>query len=195
MRPLPCSLSLIGSLLLGCAPAPPPPSAPATATAEIPAPVAPPPTEPDPGAAPAPEEAATPPEAPAAPLDDEAARARILAGIRRVKDERYEVTREALDLMLDDLDRVTGRGEFKVTPAERAGQVVGLRIFGVSPGQPMAALGFLNGDVVRQVAGKPMTSPDQALEAYASIRKATSVNVEIERKGKTQTVTYQLVEK
>lgn len=202
--------ALLAALLVSsCSPAAPPAaaSAPASppATVEIPAPSA--------AATPAPapaeeEEAATPEAAPAeqeeeasqrtassADEDPEVVRRRILAGIRKAGPNRYEMSAEARDLLVESFSRPAVLGQVRVTPESRGNQLVGLRVFGVRPGEPFAALGFENGDLLKQINSKSMTTPEQALEAYAGIRQVKSVVVEIERKGKPLTLTYPITAK
>jgi general secretion pathway protein C len=53
-------------------------------------------------------------------------------------------------------------------------------------------LGLRNGDVVRRLAGYELVSPDKALEAYASLRGAKSIPVELLRAGKPLTLIYEI---
>jgi S1-C subfamily serine protease len=78
------------------------------------------------------------------------------------------------------------------TPLLREGTRVrptpeGIRIVGVRPGTMAARFGLESGDVVQAVDGKPLTTPDAALELVGRLRTATSVSVQILRKGQTVT--------
>lgn len=59
---------------------------------------------------------------------------------------------------------------------------------------PLAPLGLCSGDIIRAVAGIPLDSPDQALGAYAKVKDARTVEVQIGRRGREATVQYVFAE-
>ncbi len=62
----------------------------------------------------------------------------------------------------------------RLLPVLSMGNVIGIRIFGLSnrftPGAVFTRLGFENGDVVQTVNGMDIVQPDRALEAYSRLR-------------------------
>ena len=135
-----------------------------------PVPVEPPPGVPSPGASPS-----TP----------------TLRGLaRQVRPGLYEVKRAALERVLEDVNSLSRAA--RVVPASRDGVLVGFKIFGIRVASFYSVLGLRNGDVVTAVNGHPMTSPEQALEAYALVRRAKKVVVSLERRGLPMTLTYLL---
>jgi general secretion pathway protein C len=63
----------------------------------------------------------------------------------------------------------------------------GVRVVGVRPGSLAARFGLENGDLIQAVDGKRLTSPDAALELVGRIRTASSMSVEILRRGQVVT--------
>jgi general secretion pathway protein C len=81
------------------------------------------------------------------------------------------------------------RTRLRVVPEFQGGKVVGIRLFGVKGGM-LGALGFENGDSIRAVNGFDVTTPEKALEAYARLRSASRVRVELTRRGRPMTIDY-----
>jgi general secretion pathway protein C len=71
----------------------------------------------------------------------------------------------------------------RVVPEQRAGQIIGLRLFGIRPGTLLNTLGLQNGDRLETINGFSLASPEQALQAYARLRSATRLSVQLDRAG------------
>ena len=115
----------------------------------------------------------------------------ITRGIREVGEHRYEVQRSSFDGLLENQAGLMR--EARIVPASRDGRIHGVRLFGLRSGSVLSALGFENGDTILRVAGLPIDSPDKALEAYAKIRSADVIEVDLERRGSSITMTYRMV--
>jgi len=113
---------------------------------------------------------------------------RLRAGITRVSDTEFVIKRSVFDAAVADT-ALFARGA-RVVPAFAEGRPVGFKLFGIRPDSPYALLGVRNGDTVVSLAGEPVTTPDRALEAYARLRHATEVQVEILRRGQPLTLRY-----
>ena len=48
----------------------------------------------------------------------------------------------------------------------------------------LSIIGLQNGDTLLRINGHDVSSPDKALEAYTTIRGASSITLDIERRGK-----------
>ena len=51
------------------------------------------------------------------------------------------------------------------------------------PGGLFALLGLQNGDTLRSINGFDLSTPDRALDAYTSLRRADHLDVALERRG------------
>jgi general secretion pathway protein C len=71
----------------------------------------------------------------------------------------------------------------RIIPVQRDGHVTGVKLYGVKKGDMMASLGFANGDELQDVNGFDITAPEKALEAYARLRTADTLEAGILRNG------------
>jgi membrane-associated protease RseP (regulator of RpoE activity) len=70
-----------------------------------------------------------------------------------------------------------------IAPRPREHSADGFRIWAVRPGSLPARLGLKNGDTIRAINGIPLRSPDSVQSAYARLRSASYVTVNLERQG------------
>lgn len=106
--------------------------------------------------------------------------------IRKVSANEYQVERSAVDVIVRDATKLM-RG-VAVRPMTEGGRVTGLRVARVTPGSLLGSLGLRNGDVLKSINGFPIVSPDKALAAYARLRTANQIRIELLRGGKPTTV-------
>jgi general secretion pathway protein C len=114
----------------------------------------------------------------------------IAKRIARTSDTEYKVDRAAVDEILSryaDLMRGT-----RVVPEQKEGALVGMRVSKVAPDSLLARLGFKNGDSIKSINGFALTSPDKALQAYARLRTAGDLRVQIVRAGRQVTLEYRV---
>ena len=100
---------------------------------------------------------------------------------------RHEISRALVDEFL--------RGGLKpprsvIVPVTRDGRTIGLQVFGVDRDGPLAAMGLMEGDVVRALNGIPLANPDKALRAYKVLRNANHVTLLLERGGRRFPMDY-----
>lgn len=88
---------------------------------------------------------------------------------------RCTLTRAEVDLVLSDQPGLV-RGA-RVVPAVKDGATIGFKLFGIRPGTLYAALGLQNGDTVQALGGKPVTTMQALLDAYAAARTADRVTI------------------
>jgi general secretion pathway protein C len=123
-----------------------------------------------------------------APADPRGAnRARWSDGVAKVGPHSYEVQRAALEQFL------AGGGARplpRVAPQTRGGEPVGLRLSGIGRDGPFAAIGIVDGDVLLEVNGRSIATPDAALAAYAALRSASHVSLLIDRLGERVRMEY-----
>jgi general secretion pathway protein C len=106
--------------------------------------------------------------------------------IRKVSANEYQVDRSAVDVIVRDATKLM-RG-VAVRPMTEGGRVTGLRVARVTPTSLLGSLGLRNGDVLKSINGFPIVSPDKALAAYARLRTANQIRIELLRGGKPTTV-------
>ena len=108
-------------------------------------------------------------------------------GIKQTGARSYEVRRATLDQFLAG---GVASPMPRVVPQMRDGQPVGLRLLGVGQDGPFAALGLASGDLLLEVNGRSIETPDAAFAAYAALRKAEHVWLLIERAGQRTRLDY-----
>lgn len=114
-----------------------------------------------------------------------------IEGIEHVDEAHVRITRELLDSWLSDPSTLAKSA--RIVPSQKDGVIEGFKIYGVRRGSPAKALGFKNGDMITEVAGRSMTDVTAAMEAFDDVRKAKKVTVTLVRKGASMTVQYEVV--
>jgi general secretion pathway protein C len=72
----------------------------------------------------------------------------------------------------------------------RDGKVIGVRVMGIDAESLPALLGLANGDRLERVNGIDLSSPENALMAYAKLRNTSRLDLDVERRGQKVTITY-----
>jgi general secretion pathway protein C len=149
--------------------------------------------------------AETPPAAPASPPPDEPSpsrRSRRAAGsapalpseisdkIQKVSETEFNVDRSVIDNVLENQAQLMRSA--RIVPEQKDGKTVGIRLFGIRQDTLLGTLGMQNGDRLETINGFEMSNPQKALEAYARLQTATSLTVQLTRRGKPLTITYQI---
>jgi general secretion pathway protein C len=130
--------------------------------------------------------AATTDAPPAAPGDD--LTAAIESGVRKIDDSNYEIDRSLVEKVLAN-PMAIAKGA-RVMPSSKNGEADGFRLYAVRPSSVYAKLGFANGDTIHAINGFELNSMDKAMEVYAKLRDAGSLQVNITRRGKPITLAY-----
>lgn len=129
-----------------------------------------------------------PPVVPTTPLDEIAAQ--IAEGTRKIDDTHYEISRALVDSLL--ANPVAFVKKLRIVPAVKDGKPEGVKLFGVTSVSLPAKLGLSNGDLLQSINGFPLTSPENGLDAYGKLRDASSLELEIQRRGKPLTLSVSI---
>lgn len=119
--------------------------------------------------------------------------AAVTDGIRQVNGTTFLITRDARDAFLED--QSTLMRTVRIVPHVENGAVQGLKLYGIRRASAVGMLGLQNGDLVRTISGYDVSSPERALEAYARLRHAPTLEVQVERRGQPVTLTYRFVDR
>jgi general secretion pathway protein C len=84
--------------------------------------------------------------------------------------------------------------KLRIVPEQDGGKVVGIRLFGIRSDTPFADVGFENGDRLDSINGKSVASPEQALEAYASLQKMKTLELALVRRGLNTKLTIRFLD-
>lgn len=72
------------------------------------------------------------------------------------------------------------------------GKTTGFQIKMIQPGSMIAQLGLQQGDVLREINGLPLNSPEKALQIFGQLRQARQVSIGLERRGQAMSFTYEI---
>ena len=114
----------------------------------------------------------------------------IAKGIVRVSATEFNVDRGVVDKILENQAELMRQA--RIVPEQENGKVVGIRLFGVRPDTLLGALGMENGDRLQTINGFDMTSPEKALEAYARLRTADHLTIQVNRRGSNMNIDYNI---
>ena len=112
------------------------------------------------------------------------------SGVRRIGSNRWSVSREAIESAKGNLSQLMT--QVRVTPNFTEGKPDGFKLLSIKRGSIFDRLGLRNGDVVRGINDVPLDSPEKALEVYGQLESGQSVRVDVVRRGRQQTFTYEL---
>lgn len=130
---------------------------------------------------------------PAAPATGDA-EAMLLAevdkGVKKVDDTHYEIDRSLVDKILND-PNVIARSA-RIVPSIKDGKANGFKMYAIRPNSVYAKIGMQNGDTIHAINGYEITSPDKALEVYQKVKSASSLSVEVTRRGQPLNLSYSI---
>ena len=120
--------------------------------------------------------------------DGDELQAAIDSGIKKIDDSTYEIDKGLVEKILANPMGVA-KGA-RVVPAVQNGKPNGFKLYAIRPSSVYAKIGLTNGDTLSAINGMELTTADKALEVYTKLREATSLEVEIQRRGKPMTLKY-----
>jgi hypothetical protein len=131
-----------------------------------------------------------PPAAEKASNHDDEADAIMAAAIKMVDDQHYVIGRALVAKLIENPISFSKR--MRVVPAVKDGKAAGLKLYAIRPDSLWDRLGFRNGDTLVAINGSELATPEKALEIYTKLRDSTSIAVDIERRGKSLTLHYEV---
>jgi general secretion pathway protein C len=126
----------------------------------------------------------------APPADGDDLTAAIDAGIKKIDDTTFEIDKSLVEKVLAN-PMAIAKGA-RVMPSNKNGEPNGFKLYAVRPNSVYSKLGFANGDTINVINGMALNSMDRAMEVYAKVRDAQSLQVEVTRRGKPVTLNYSI---
>jgi general secretion pathway protein C len=111
-------------------------------------------------------------------------------GIEVVSANERNVDRGLVESLIENSSSLMSQA--RILPYERDGEVQGFKLYGIRRDSLLGKLGLRNGDIVNNIGGVDMTSPDQALMAYTKLRGASNLSVTFTRRGQRQTMDFNI---
>jgi general secretion pathway protein C len=80
----------------------------------------------------------------------------------------------------------------RVEPNIVDGQTDGFVVRMIRPGSLFSMLGLQVGDVLRDINGVKLDTPEKALQVFQQLREARQISIALERQGTPQTFSYEI---
>ena len=96
------------------------------------------------------------------------------------------VSKEIVDKFLEDPTSMLS--SVRIIPYEKEGVPKGVRLFGIRRNSLLWKLGLKNGDILHSIDDQPMTTPEEILKGYMSIKGKEHISINITRRGKPMTI-------
>ncbi|MFP3870669.1 MAG: type II secretion system protein GspC [Syntrophobacteria bacterium] len=98
--------------------------------------------------------------------------------------------REELESSLEDLNELMQ--QVRIRPFMEGNRPGGFLVSNIRPGSLFARMGLRNGDVVKGINDQSITSPEQAVELYRSLREGGAVALEVKRGRRRHHLHYEI---
>jgi len=104
--------------------------------------------------------------------------------------QKVNVQREEIDSAIGNLNEIMRQA--KLRPHFKNGKPDGLTLTRVRPDSIFTRLGLRSGDIITGVDGQEIQSVDDALKFYNSLKSASGVQLQIRRRGREETIDYNI---
>ena len=141
-------------------------------------------TPPSPGAAPG-----AAPGAPQAPATSQSQPTGDIK-VERLADNRFAIDEAGVEQLTGNLNQFMT--QVRLIPFFEGNKSAGYRIAAIRPGTTFERLGFQGGDVLQQVNGLDLSSPEKIATIFQNLKDEKKVSVNILRQGKKNTLTYEI---
>jgi general secretion pathway protein C len=111
-------------------------------------------------------------------------------GIRSAGENRWTVSRATADAARTNIGEQLRLAQME--PRIINGRTDGFLVSKLSPKSMLTKMGIRRGDVILQVNKMPIDSPEKALQILQQLREARQLTVDLERKDKPMTFSYEI---
>lgn len=112
--------------------------------------------------------------------------------VQKTGDNNFVIKRTDLLKYTNDLSSILMQARAVPNREPGTGNINGFRILDMQPGSIYEQLGIQRMDVIKSVDGTPVDSPAKAMELYNTLKNSPKVTLQVERNGKTETMTYNI---
>ena len=110
--------------------------------------------------------------------------------VKRLSASRFLINREDVSAFVGNINQFMTQARFK--PHFVMGQPGGYSISEIVPGSLMEKIGLRNNDVVKKINGQMINRPEEVFQAYSQLLRDSSIEVEIERGGRSEVFRYEI---
>jgi general secretion pathway protein C len=129
---------------------------------------------------------------PGAPQAAGAAPSQAVTGIRveRLADNRFSIDEAGVTALTTNINQYMT--QVRLIPFFEGNKSAGYRIAAIRPGTTFEQLGFQGGDVLQQVNGLDVSTPEKLYTIFQNLKDEKKVSVNILRQGQKNTLTYEI---
>jgi general secretion pathway protein C len=110
--------------------------------------------------------------------------------VERVSENTWRVNRDDLMEQLDNFGQMMR--EARLTPHFTGGQPDGFMVTSLPSNSFLERMGLRNGDILKGVNGQKFGSLDEFFQAYQQLQSEPTLQIEVERNNRTETLTYEI---
>ncbi len=111
-------------------------------------------------------------------------------GVRAAGENRWVISRTEIEKARADMNQLLKSA--RLEPKIVGGVTQGFLVRMVRSNSLVAKLGIKRGDLIKEVNGVPLDSPEKALQVFQQLREAKKVSVNLLRRGKPLTYSYEV---
>jgi general secretion pathway protein C len=108
----------------------------------------------------------------------------------KVDEETISLNHADLQKSMENINELMT--QVRVRPYFRRGKPEGLIVSQIQPDSVFSELGLKNGDILVNVNGKQIASPEEAFQLYNGLKSGSELSIEITRRGQKKMFRYQI---
>jgi len=110
--------------------------------------------------------------------------------VERLADNRFSIDEAGVTQLTTNINQYMT--QVRLIPYFEGNKSAGYRIAAIRPGTTFEQLGFQGGDVLQQVNGLDVSSPEKLYTIFQNLKDEKKVSVNILRQGQKNTLTYEI---
>jgi len=110
--------------------------------------------------------------------------------VERLADNRFSIDEAGVTQLVTNINQYMT--QVRLIPYFEGNKSAGYRIASIRPGTTFEQLGFQGGDVLQQVNGLEVASPEKLYTIFQNLKDEKKVSVNILRQGQKSTLTYEI---
>ncbi len=110
--------------------------------------------------------------------------------VERLADNRFSIDEAGVAQLTGNLNQFMT--QVRMVPFFEGNKAAGYRLTAIRPGTTFERLGFQGGDVLQQVNGLDLSSPEKISTIFQNLKDQKKVSVNILRQGQKNTLTYEI---
>ncbi len=109
---------------------------------------------------------------------------------KRASSKNIKIERSEIEEAISDVNNLMKQA--RIRPHFKNGKPDGLTLTRIKRKSVFTKLGLKSGDIIMGVDGKLIESVDDGLKFYDSLKTSSNVELQIKRRGRTQTINYEI---